>query len=75
MLMLDQNLRNHLYSTFVLIPLKEQNDWKHDIEVEVHHEITITTKIMIQKTDIDLHLEIDLVMTRILLPTIHSITI
>ena len=68
MLMLDQNLlRNHLYSTFVLLPMIEQNEKIHDTEVEGHHEIIITTKITIHKTDIVLYLEIDLVMTRILL--------
>ena len=69
MLMLDQNLlRSHLYSTFVLLPMIEQNDMIHDTEVEVYHEIIITTKIKIHKTDIVLHTEIDFVMTRLLLP-------
>ena len=39
----------------------------HAIEVEVIHEITITTKITIHKTDIALHLENDLVRTKVLL--------
>ena len=39
MLMLDQNLpKNHLYSTFVLLQMTEQNDMIHDIEVEVVHD-------------------------------------
>ena len=47
MLTLDQNLlRNHLNSTFVLLPMIEQSDMIQDIEVEVHHEIIITTKII-----------------------------
>ena len=47
-LMLVQNLlQNHLYNTFVLPPMIEQNDMIHDIEVEVHHEKTIT-KIIVQ---------------------------
>ena len=53
----------------------EQNDLIHDTEVEVHHEIIIKTKTTIHTTDIVLHLEIDLVMTKILLPIIHTITI
>ena len=40
----------------------------HDTEVGVHHELIITTNTTIHKTDIVLHLEIDLVMTKILLP-------
>ena len=48
MLTLDQNLlRNHLNSTFVLLPMIEQSDMIQDIEVEVHHEIIITTKIIV----------------------------
>ena len=39
----------------------------HAIEVEVIHETTITTKITIHKTDIALHLENDLVRTKVLL--------
>ena len=64
--MLDQNLlKSHLYNTFVLPQTTEQNCMIHAIEVEVIHEITITKTI--HKTDIALHLEIDLVMTRVLL--------
>ena len=67
MLMLDQNLlRNHLYNTFVLLVMTEQNDMIHNIGVELHHEVTIITT-TIHKTDIALHLEIGLVMTRVLL--------
>ena len=42
----------------------------HDTEVEVHHELFLTTNTIIHKTDIVLHLEIDLVMTKVLL--IHT---
>ena len=75
MLMLDQNFfRNHLYSTFVLLPT-EQNDMINHIKVEVHHEIYITTKITIHKTDIVLRQEIDSAMTKILLPhNTHDMT-
>ena len=67
--MLDQNpLKNHLYSTFVLLPMIEQNPMMIDTEVEVLHETTITTTI--HKIDTVLHLEIDLVMTKVLL--IHN---
>ena len=76
---LEQNLlRNLLYSTFVLLPMIEQNDMIHNTEVEVHQEVIITIKITIHKTDIVLHPEIDLVMTRIILPHIthdHDMTI
>ena len=66
--MLDQNfLKKHLYSTFVLHKTTEQNDTIHAIEVEIIHEIIITTNTTIHKTDIALHLEIDSVMTRVLL--------
>ena len=66
--MLDQKLlKSHFYSTFVLHQTTEQNDMIHAIEVEVIHKIIITTKITIHKTYIALHLEIDLVMTRVLL--------
>ena len=65
--MLDQNLhKNHLYSTFVLLPMIEQNTMIIVTEVEGHHETTLTTKI-IHKIDTVLHLEIDLVMTKVLL--------
>ena len=64
--MLDQNLlKSPLYSTFVLPQTTEQNDMIHAIEVEVIHEIIVTKTI--HKTDIALHLEIDLVLTRVLL--------
>ena len=69
--MLDQNLlKSHLYSTFVLPQTTEQNDILHAIEVEVIHELTITTKITIHKTDNALHLEIVSVMTRV--PLLHT---
>ena len=58
--MLDQNLhRNHSFSTFVLLPMTEQNTMIIDTEVEVPHETTLTTKI-IHKTDTVLHLEIEI---------------
>ena len=48
MLTLNQNLlRNHLYSTFVRLPMIEQSDMIQDIEIEVHHGKIITTKIII----------------------------
>ena len=66
--MLNQNLlKSHLYSFFVLPQTTEPNEMIHAIEVEVIHEIFITTKITIHKTDIALHLEIDSGMTRVLL--------
>ena len=64
--MLDLNpLKNHLYSTSVLLPMIEQNTIIIDTEVEVPHETTLTTK-TIHKIDTVLHLEIeiDLVMTK-----------
>ena len=70
--MLDQNLhKNHSFSTFVLLPMTEQNTMIIDTEVEVPHETTLTTKI-IHKTDTVPHLEIDeietdFVMTKVLL--------
>ena len=67
--MLDQNLhKNHSFSTFVLLPMTEQNTMIIDTEVEVPHEITLTTK-TIHKTDTVLHLEIeiDFVTTKVLL--------
>ena len=67
--MLDLNLhKNHSYSTFVLLPMIEQNTMITDTEVEVPHETTLTTKTF-HKTDIVLHLEIEiyLVMTKVLL--------
>ena len=68
--MLDQNLhKNHLYSTFVLLPMIEQNIMIIDTEVEVPHETILITK-SIHKIDTVLHLEIDLVMTKVLL--LHS---
>ena len=39
----------------------------HAIEVEVIHELIITIKLLIHKTDIALQVEMDLVMTKILL--------
>ena len=70
---LDQKiLKNHLYNTFVLLQMIEQNVMIHDTEVEVHQEILLSTKTTLQKTDIALHLEIDLVilvMTKVLLQT------
>ena len=65
--MLDQNLhKNHLYSTSVLLPMIEQNIMIIDTEVEVPHETILITQ-TIHKIDTVLHLEIDLVMTKVLL--------
>ena len=65
--MLDQNLhKNHLYSTFIHLLTIEQNIMITDIEVEVLHITTPTTK-FIHKTDTVLHLEIDLILTEVLL--------
>ena len=65
--MLDQNLlKNHLFSTFALLPMIEQNTMIIDTEVEVPHVTTLTTKTF-HKIDTVLHLEIDLVMTNLLL--------
>ena len=64
--MLYQNLhKNHLYSTYVLLSMIEQNTMIIDTEVEVPHETTLTTTI--HKIDTVLHLEIDLAMTKVLL--------
>ena len=57
--------QNHLYSTFVLLLMIEQNTMIIDTEVEVPHE-TLTTK-TIHRIDTVLHLEIDLAMTKVLL--------
>ena len=65
--MLAQNLhKNHLYSTFAPLPMTEQNVTILDTEVEVLHATILTTK-TIHKTDTVLHLEIYLVMIKILL--------
>ena len=67
--MLDPNLhKSHSYSNFVLLPMIGQNTILTDTEVEVPHETTLITK-TIHKTDTVLHLEIeiDLVMTKVLL--------
>ena len=67
--MLDLNLhKSHSFSTFVLLPMIEQNTMIIDTEVEVPLETTVTTK-TIHKTDTVLHLkiEIDFVMTKVLL--------
>ena len=68
--MLDQNLKNNLYSTSVLLQMIEQNAMTHDTAVEIHHEISLTANIIIHKIDIVLHLEIDLVMTKV--PLLHN---
>ena len=66
MLMLDQNLlKYHLFSTFVLLQMMGHNDMIHVFEVEVIHDIIIITK-MLHKTNIVLHPDIDLVMTKVL---------
>ena len=67
MLMLDQKLhKNHLYNTSVLLLMIEQNTMIIDIEVEVLHGTTLTTR-PIHKIDTVLHLEIDLDMSKVLL--------
>ena len=67
MLMLDQNLhKNHLYSTFAHLLTTEQNTMTIDTEVEVLHETTLIIKI-IHETDTVPHLEIDFIMTKVLL--------
>ena len=64
--MLDQNLlKNHLYSTSVLLLMIEQNTMIIDIEVKVPHVTTLTTT-TIHKNNTVLHLEIDLAMTKVL---------
>ena len=70
--MLDQNLhKNHSFSTFVLLPMTEQNTMIIDTEIEVPHETTLITEI-IHNTDTVLHLEIeiDFVMTKV--PLLHT---
>ena len=67
--MLNLNLlKNHLYSTSVLLPMIEQNTMIIETEIEVPHETTLTTK-TIHKIDTVLHLEIeiDFVSTKVLL--------
>ena len=54
--------KNHLYSTFALLPMIEHNTMIIDTEVEVLHEI-LTLK-TIHKIDTVIHLEIDLAMTK-----------
>ena len=64
--MLDQNFhKNHLYSASVPLLMIEQNTMIIDIEVEVPHVITLTTK-TVHKIDTVLQLEIDLSMTQVL---------
>ena len=66
--MLDLNLhKNLLYKTSVPLPTTEQNTMIINIEVEVPHETTLTTT-TIHKIDTVLHQEIDLGMTKLLLP-------
>ena len=65
--MLDQILhKNHSYNTSVLLLMTEQKIMIIDIEVKVPHVTTLKTK-LIHKIDTVLHLEIDLVMTKVLL--------
>ena len=65
--MLDQNLhKNHSYNTSVLLLMTEQKIMIIAIEVEVPHVTVLTTK-LIHKIDTVLHLEIDLVTTKVLL--------
>ena len=72
--MLHRNLlKSHLYSFFVLLPMREQNDKILDLEVEVHHVIFTTTKTTTHETDIALHLENALPMRRVQL--LHTILV
>ena len=65
MLMLDQNLpKSHLCNTFVLPQTTEQNDMIHAIEVVIHERTNTKT---VHRKDKALHLEIELVMTKVLL--------
>ena len=65
--MLDLNLhKNLLYNTSVLLQTIEQNTMIIDTEVEVPQETTLTIT-TIHKIDTVLHLEIDLVTTKVLL--------
>ena len=67
MLMLDQNLhKNRLYSTFVHLLTTEQNTMTIDTEVEVLHVTTLIIKTF-HKIDTVPHLEIDFIMTKVLL--------
>ena len=69
--MLDLNLhKNLLYNTSVPLPMIEQNTMMIDTEVEVPHETTLTAK-TIHKIDTVLHLEINLVMSKVLF--LHTI--
>ena len=66
-LMLGQNLhKNQLHSTSILLLMIEQNTMIINIEVEVLHVTTPTTR-PIHKIDTVPHLEIDLAMTKVLL--------
>ena len=68
--MFEQNHhKNLLFNTSVLLPMIEQNVMIIKTEAEAPHETTPTTK-TIHKIDTVLHLEIDLVMTKVLL--IHT---
>ena len=65
--MFDQNLhKNHSYNTSVLLLMTEQKIMIIAIEAEVPHATTLTTK-LVHKIDTVLHLEIDLVTTKVLL--------
>ena len=61
--------QNHLYNTFVLPQMIEQNAMIYDTEVDVQFESLLTTKRTIHKKDLALHLEIDLDMTKV--PFLH----
>ena len=74
--MFDQNpLQSHLSSTFVLLPLTEQDGIIVDIEVEVLHVTLIKTKTTPHKIDNVLQPEIALHTTKIPLPTLYSFMI
>ena len=69
---LDLNpLKSHLCNSFVLLVMIEQNDMILDITFGVHRATIISTKITPLKTIIVLHLELHLLMTKILL--LHTI--
>ena len=63
--------QNHSYSTFVLLPMIEQNFMIIDTEIEVLHETIFTTKI-IHKTDTVLHLEIEIDFVTTKVPLLHT---
>ena len=55
MLMLDRNLLKVICTVIRFPQMTEQNDMIHVVEERENHETSITTKILIRKTDIALH--------------------